>query len=119
MSVLSAIICVILSSKVSSQIQQIAAPQLSGQQKFRPWINPGPPYVDAQLINDAVQKRTNIIKPTKQHSRPERRIQSGEFKFFLPGLGIVKDYVPTQLSKRPQRQSVISRLKVNWQVEIK
>ena len=110
MSVLSAIFSLILCNIVSAQIQQIPAPKLAGGQQFQPWINPGPPYVDTKLIKEAVQERSHHKLPKKQHVRPERRIQNGEYKFFLPGLGLVKDYVPGQISNnRPQRQSVKTR----------
>ena len=103
-SVISAIFSLILFQVISGQIHQIPAPKLAGSGDFQPWVNPGPPYIDAKQIKAAAQGRTTT---KKQQVRPERRIQNGDYKLFLPGLGIVKDYVPAQLSKRPERQSSV------------
>ena len=97
MNILSAILSYNFLIIVSAQIQQIPAPKLAGGEKFQPWVSPGPPYTDIKQIKTAVQSKTEPVL--------ERRIQNGDYKLFLPGLGIVKDYVPEQLSTRPQRES--------------
>ena len=103
MNVHSAILSFIFLKIVCAQIEQIPAPKLAGGEKFQPWVNPGPPYTDTKQIKAVAQERSS----TKIGSvRPERRIQNGDYKLFLPGLGIVKDYVPEQIPKRPQRQSI-------------
>ena len=104
--IISAILTLTAIRSVRSQIQQIQAPELSGQENFQPWINPGPPYKDTKEIQSVAQKRSFI---EENDSRPKRKIQAEGFKLFLPGLGVVKDYVPAQVSKRPQRQSVTFR----------
>ena len=98
MNILRAILCYNFIIIVSAQIQQIPAPKLAGGEKFQPWVNPGPPYTDTKQIKTVVESKTepDVI---------ERKIQNSDYKLFLPGLGIVKDYVPEQLSTRPQRES--------------
>ena len=93
----TAILCIISVKISSAQIQEIVAPKLDASENYQPWGNPGPPYQDTKDIYSAADERS------------DRSIGDGDYKLFLPGLGIVKDYIPTQ-AKRPERQSIKSRL---------
>ena len=69
----------ILPSLVNTQIREVAPPQFNSAKTFQ----------------------TLIKERSEAQPRSERRIQNSDF--YLPGLGVVKSYVPTQI--RPQRQS--------------
>ena len=67
----------ILPTLVKAQLEEVEPPQFNSPKTFQ-----------------------SIIKE-KSQQRSERRIQNSDF--YLPGLGVVKAFVPTQI--RPQRQS--------------
>ena len=76
------------------------------------WTSPGPPYeslgfdsLSAPAPAPSVGERRDWAPRTlQQHVREERKISNNNF--FLPGLGIVKDYLPSQLGPRCYARSI-------------
>ena len=105
MRTLSAIKCIILVKFIKSwAFEEIPAPNLSRDQKyFQPW-----PSLEQQL--ESVQERTDsepvlweTPRTLHQNERSQRRMD-GQTGLFLPGLGIVKEYVPSQREQDPYKR---------------
>ena len=99
MNNISAIKCVILLTVFTTwALEEIPAPNLSKDEKYiQPW-----PSLEQQQHHhvqdpDPVLRRTP--RTLQQHVTSQRKMDE-QFGLFLPGLGIVKDYVPAQ--REPQ-----------------
>ena len=73
----------------------------------------GPPYEsrDTAIPTKSVERHEDESPPKTLHQslrRSGRMSENFQQGLYLPGLGVVQDYIPTQLSKRPQRQAKVT-----------
>ena len=101
----SAIFCtlllLLLVNKASSQLQEVDPPQFGAPVLLDP--NPQEPSIKTyqQLMRE-------MEPPLPALQRSERRIQNmDEGSFYLPGLGVVKEFVPSQVRSTRSRTNTI------------
>ena len=97
MNILSAIKCLILIKVITAlALEEIPAPNLSSGQKYiQPWTHLEHNKENILERSDSEPVLWSAPRKLQQSVRSQRQVD-GQFGLFLPGLGVVNEYVPAQ-----------------------
>ena len=106
MNILSAINCVISIQIITSwALEEIPAPNLSTDQKYlQPWNILEHHRVSAQGRFGEVQALVDTPRTLQSQSVRSQRGIEEQSGLFLPGLGMVKNYLPAQRKQAPYKR---------------